>query len=326
MTLPSLGRLERVEARTIWKVESGEFTPWLAKEENLVLLGDAIGMELELEAAEKSVGLFRADLLCRDTASGNWVLIENQLERTDHRHLGQLITYAAGLKAVTIVWVANPFTEEHRAALDWLNEVTRDSINFFGLEVELWRIGTSPVAPKFNVVCEPNDWSESVSNAATALTGAAPTETKQLQLEYWSALSGVLKQAHSPVKPQKPLAQHWTNFALGKSNVYLVAVVNTVDAKIGVHVALVGDTGKTYYSQLLQEKTAIENEFGQALEWRELPGRKESQVGLILSADPTTRAEWPVQHQWLKTTLEKMHVVFAPRAKALQLPSEPTET
>src|SRR5688572_25993403 len=98
--LPPLGRLERVDARSIWKVEYGDFTPWLAKEENLALLGDAIGIELELEAAEKNVGLFRADILCRDTASGNWVLVENQLERTDHRHLGQLITYAAGLKAV----------------------------------------------------------------------------------------------------------------------------------------------------------------------------------------------------------------------------------
>jgi hypothetical protein len=163
MSQPSLGRLERVDLRTAWLSESGDFTPWLASEENISLLGDTIHLELEVEAQEKNVGPFRADILCKDTASDNWVLIENQLERTDHSHLGQLITYAAGLQAVTIVWIAERFTEEHRAALDWLNEATSEDINFFGLEVERWRIGNSPVAPKFNVVSSPNDWTRRVS-------------------------------------------------------------------------------------------------------------------------------------------------------------------
>src|SRR4029079_16711090 len=116
-------------------------------EENIAELGRAIGIEeLELEAKEQNVGPFRADILCKD-GMGNWVLVENQLERTDHSHLGQLLTYAAGLKAVTIVWIAQHFTEEHRAALDWLNEITDERISFFGLEIELWRIGESPIAP-----------------------------------------------------------------------------------------------------------------------------------------------------------------------------------
>src|ERR1044071_9814117 len=137
----SLGRLEKVYLRVVWINESDDFTPWLAAEANIEILGDAIGMELEVEAQEQSVGPFRADILCKDTANGNWVLIENQLERTDHTHLAQLLTYAAGLKAVTIVWIANLFTEEHRAALDWLNEITDSRFNFFGLEIELWKIG-----------------------------------------------------------------------------------------------------------------------------------------------------------------------------------------
>lgn len=149
---PTLGRLERIDLRNAWLSESSSFTPWLAESANMKLLGDAIGIELEVEAQEKDVGPFRADILCKDTATGHWVLIENQLERTDHTHLGQLMTYAAGLDAVTIVWLAQRFTEEHRAALDWLNRVTDERINFFGLEIELWRIGDSPMAPKFNVV------------------------------------------------------------------------------------------------------------------------------------------------------------------------------
>ena len=111
-------------------------------------------------------------------------MIENQLERTNHTHLGQLITYAAGLRAVTIVWVANPFTEEHRAALDWMNDITDTRFNFFGLEIELSRIGNSPLAPKFNVVSKPNDWSKTVTEGVTRVE---LSETQQLQLDFWTA-------------------------------------------------------------------------------------------------------------------------------------------
>lgn len=133
----NLGKLEKVELRKIWKHEASEFTPWLAQEDNIRLLGDTIGIELGIESQEEQVGPFRADILCKDTANNNWVLIENQLEKTDHNHLGQLLTYAAGFDAVTIIWIAQKFTEEHRAALDWLNERTDENVTFFGLEIEL---------------------------------------------------------------------------------------------------------------------------------------------------------------------------------------------
>ena len=125
-------------------------------------MANALGLELEIEAQEKEVGSFRADILCKDLDNESWVLIENQLERTDHTHLGQLLTYAAGLQAVTIIWIAARFSEEHRASLDWLNEITDESFRFFGLEVELWKIGSSPAAPKFNIVSKPNDWTLSL--------------------------------------------------------------------------------------------------------------------------------------------------------------------
>ena len=136
-----LGRLQRVSLRDIWQHEASDFTPWLAKEENLALLGETLSLELELEGQEENVGPFKADILCKDTLSGQFVLIENQLERTDHSHLGQLITYAAGLEAVTIVWIADRFTDEHRAALDWLNEISDDSAHFFGLELNSGGLG-----------------------------------------------------------------------------------------------------------------------------------------------------------------------------------------
>ena len=149
--MQKLGRLERVKLREAWSTEAQDFTPWLAREENLAILSETLEVELQPEAQEKSVGPFRADILCRNADDGGtWVLIENQLERTDHLHLGQLLTYAAGLNAVTICWIAASFTDEHRAALDWLNEITDERFHFFGLEVELWRIGDSEPAPKFN--------------------------------------------------------------------------------------------------------------------------------------------------------------------------------
>ena len=143
---------------------AGRFTPWLAQEENLGLLGESLGLTLELEATEQSVGPFAADILCKDPMTEQWVLIENQLEQTDHTHLGQIITYAAGLNAVTIIWIAATFVEQHRAALDWLNEITAEGTDFFGVEVELWGIGDAPqLAPKFNIVSKPNAWSKSVA-------------------------------------------------------------------------------------------------------------------------------------------------------------------
>ena len=184
-----LGKLEKVDLRQIWQNEGQDFTPWLAQKENLELLGEVIGIELELEAQEKNVGPFRADILCKNTSDDSLVLIENQIERTDHKHLGQLLTYASGLQSVVIVWVASKFTEEHRKALDWLNEITDEKFRFFGLEVELWKIGNSSVAPKFNIVSQPNNWSKAVAQAAKNLDTQETSETKGLQYRYWQNLS-----------------------------------------------------------------------------------------------------------------------------------------
>ncbi len=309
-----LGRLDRVDLREIWTSESADFTPWLAETDNLVILGDTIGLELELESQETKVGPFRADILCRDTGTNAWVLIENQLERTDHCHLGQLLTYAAGLKAVTVVWIAERFTEEHRAALDWLNEITDEKFAFFGLEIELWQIASSPVAPKFNVVCKPNDWSKTISEAAEGEI----TETKLLQQEYWASLRDLLLERKSIVKPQKPRPQHWTNFAVGRSFFGIHATVNTVKNWLQVGMSCTGPHGKAHFQILKQQKNAIETEIGCPLEWEELPGKKESRIALRkYGVDVADREKWLSQHAWLAEKLEAFHKAFAPRVKDL---------
>jgi hypothetical protein len=313
-----LGRLERVDLREVWPSEDGDFTPWLARPENIELLGEAIGLELEVEAQEKDVGPFRADILCKDTATNTWVLVENQLERTDHSHLGQLLTYAAGLQAVTIVWVAQQFTDEHRAALDWLNEITDGRFNFFGLEIELWRIGGSPVAPKFNVVCQPNDWTQTVSQIATSLDAMELTDTKRLQLEFWTAFRRLLQERGSRIRGTKPLPQNWNNFAIGRSDIWLETFVNTRDKRIAVALAFGGPQARAHFDQLHQERPPIEAEVGQELDWHAEPGKKQCRVFLRWEeTDPALRDKWPEQHEWLREKLELFHRVFAQRVKNL---------
>ncbi len=318
MTVASLSRLEPVDLRHVWTSEAGDFTPWLAQEENLKLLGETIGIELELEAQEKQVGPFRADILCKDTATGDWVLIENQLERTNHAHLGQLLTYAAGLKAVSIVWIADRFTDEHRAALDWLNEITDDRFNFFALEIEVWKIGDSPVAPKFNVVCKPNDWTETIRGAAKSIEPGELSDTRLLQQRYWTALREILLDRKSVVIPRKPLPQSWTEFTVGRSDFGMHASVNTQKNWIRVGMSCFGKNAKAHYRLIEEDKEAIEEEIGSALEWEELPHRKESRIAVRRwKVDPKNRDDWPNQHLWMAETLEAFHRAFAPRVKKL---------
>ena len=319
MKAPALGRLQRHDLRNIWVSEATDFTPWLAQPENLAMLGETLGLTLELEAQERAVGPFRADILCRDIGNGHWVLIENQLERTNHSHLGQLLTYASGLDAVTIVWIAAQFTEEHRSTLDWLNKITDDSFRFFGLEVELWRIGDSPAAPKFNIVSKPNDWSHSVAQAARAIDETELSETRIMQRNYWAALNKVFDAIGGPISGnKKPQPQAWMSFPIGRSHFHLNAVMIRPEERIRAELYIGGDRAKAFFGLLQREKQAIEKELGLALEWEELPSQQDCRISLYHNeVDPEDEADWPRQHEWLAKRLNEMHRVFAQRVRAL---------
>jgi hypothetical protein len=325
MTAP-LSTLERVPLRDAWKGEAADFTPWLASEPGLKLLGDTLGMELVRVEEERPVGPFRADILAKrsDVPEEHWVLVENQLEKTDHAHLGQLLTYGAGLKAATIVWVAETFTDEHRAALDWLNDITAEAFEFYGVEIELWRIGGSAPAPKFNLVARPNDWTKAAQD--TKAQDGAVSPLKQQQCRYWAALRALLLQKKGLVKPQKARPQHWAPFSIGRSGAWLSASINSKEKLIAVELALRGPPGKVWFHEIAAQKQAVELAIGAALSWEDLPGKIMSRVALYRhDTDATNEGTWPEQHAWLADTLETFAKVFRPRVKALSGVSEPED-
>jgi hypothetical protein len=328
-----LGRLQKVDLRDYWQSEAGDFTPWLAQAENIELLGEAIGIELEVEAQEKNVGPFRADILCKDTADDHWVLVENQLERTDHTHLGQLLTYAAGLNAVTIVWVSAQFTEEHRAALDWPNDITDDRFNFFGLEVELWRIGDSLAAPKFNVVSKPNDWTRSVSGAARSISESPTTDTQQLQLDFWTGLLDHVRDRDFPLKTPKAYPQSWMWMGIGRTGFGLSGNVSTWSFEKGQYgqgevraeLTIQHEDCIAFFELLRADISAIEAQFGEKLNWYSKEGVKTCRIYVIREADIQDRSVWPELYEWLRAKLAALRGVFRERVKALDAKDWRTE-
>lgn len=247
--------------------------------------------------------------------------VQRQLERTDHVHLGQLLTYASGLEAVTIVWIAARFTEEHRSTLDWLNRITNESFRFFGLEVELWRIGNSAPAPKFNIVSKPNDWSQSVAQAARAIDDSELTDTRRVQRAYWAALNTYLNAIAGPVAGnKKPQPQSWMGYSIGRSRFHLAAVMIRPKRQIRSELYLSGEQAKVHFSLLKAQTTEIERELDYPLTWEELPSRQDCRISCYLSdVDPENESDWPRQHEWLASRLNDMHRVFANRVRVLDV-------
>ena len=222
----------------------------LAQEENLNALSEALSLgELELVAKEHWVGEFKLDILC--ACGDEQVIIENQLEKTNHTHLGQILTYAAGTGAKKVIWIAESFRPEHVAALEFLNQNTTDDLNFFAVEVELWRIGDSPLAPKFEVVVKPNQWAKVGREQARAASSATPT--KQLQLKLWHALIEVLSKKAHHIRPQTPRPQHWLNIAIGRAGFKMAPTASHKDDRLGVEVYIFHDESKKMYEVLIHQ-------------------------------------------------------------------------
>lgn len=229
-----------------------------------------------------------------------WVLIENQIEKTDHTHLGQVITYASGLDAATIIWVAREFTEEHRTAIDWLNNISGEEFNFFGLEIELWQIGDSLPAPRFNVVAKPNDWKKSVTNASKKIKSDDLSDLGQKRLAYWNEFKLFLEKSETDIQIETAPARGYVEFPLNISGVVVSSFVSFASNSVGVFVRLMGHNAESSYKSLLSKKATIEKNGEYNMKWAETkPGYKYHIFCERTNTNPENDSKREVQFQWL---------------------------
>jgi len=316
----SLSKLERAALRDAWPNEASNFTPWLAEEANLAQLGDVLGLQLELEGVEKQVGSFCADILARDAATQQWVLIENQIAPTDHNHLGQLLTYAAGLDAHTVVWIAETFRDEHRAAIDFLNRVTTDEFAFFAVQIELWRIAESPFAPRFALVAKPNNWSKQ-AQAAKQLSEDDLTETQKLYREFWSKLIEKATNRYRALATRQPFKGNWQTAERirGGNPAFAANATFPWDKSLRCEVYIEGSLAKAAFHELHNRRSEIEQAFGDALAWEALPDAIASRIAYYMPATErcSDRDRWVAQQEWLLTHWPRLADVFRPYIKNL---------
>ncbi|MCA9039266.1 MAG: DUF4268 domain-containing protein [Planctomycetaceae bacterium] len=307
-----LAKIEFVELREVWKHEALDFTNWLAEPENLELLSDEIGIEISLIKTEADVGKFSVDILAEETNTGKKIIIENQLETTDHDHLGKLITYASGMDAEFMVWIVKSVQEEHRQAIDWLNEHTNSDINFFAIQLELWKIADSPPAPKFHIVAKPNDWAKAVKEM-TARTEL--TETQLLQLDFWTEFKKYAETNNGKIKLQKAHAQNWYEVSIGTSNAYLSLTLNSQKHEMGCELYI--PKSPLLFQELEAIKEKIETELNEHLDWQELPGKKASRIKSSAHFDLSEEINWPNAHAWLLNQTTKFRAVFGRQIKMI---------
>jgi len=302
-----LGVMTRVEnLRSIWPDEARDFTPWLAKEQNLKLLGDAVGIDLVLEEKESSVGAFSADIYVKEEGTNRRIIIENQLEATDHDHLGKLITYASGKSADVVIWVVKKARDEHRQAIEWLNQRTDNSLGFFLLEIELWKIDNSRTAVKFNVVEQPNEWAKSAKGSGSQ------SAIQLFQLDFWSSFREAAKQDEEFMQVftlRKEHAHAWYSLSIGNSTCDITLRVNTIKNLVTAAFYIRGD--KELFAELKKESATIEQEMGGKMTWNE--ANKDCTIYNTYKGDVRNKAIWPELFSWLRTKSLQIRKVFKPR-------------
>jgi hypothetical protein len=323
----TLGSLERIDARDVWKNEAYDFTPWLR--ENVHLLGQAVGLELDVEVQQEiAVGLFSADLLGTDLGSSARVLIENQLEQTNHSHLGQLLTYAGGLQTDILIWVAPRIREEHRQALIWLNEHTLEDVLFFGVEIELLRIDGSLPAPHFKLVVAPNEWQKTQTARASKATVSGPTAKQEKYRQFWSdTIRAILERERTftTTNPERAPRQNWCSFSAGRTGFLNSMSFGYEDAAYILRSELYIDTGdkgqnKAAFDLLEAQRGGIDEEVGEPLNWTRRDDIRASRVYMRRAGSIEDDAAWPEFRDWFVKRAFAIRDAFAPRVKALALP------
>lgn len=273
--MKKLGQLKRINPREVWKSEASEFTPWLR--ENMPALADTLGLELDLIEREADVGAFSADLVAKDLNSDRQVVIENQLTATDHDHLGKLLTYAGNMWAGVVVWISSEFRDEHRQALEWLNQVTSQDIDFFGLQVEVLQVDDSAPAPNFSIVAKPSGWQKERRRAVQV------TPRQQRYREFFSALLGELKAAAPHITSARSVGYgHWFSFSAGRSGfTYSFSFARDKRFRVELYIDQgERDLNKSAFDLLMEHEKEIREEVGTLVEWERLEKARASRIAV----------------------------------------------
>lgn len=300
-----LGRIMEVDLRGVW-IKETEFSSWLARDENLALLGEELGLDLTLIKTEADVGDFNVDILAQEAGASTKVIIENQLEVTDHDHLGKLITYASGHEASYIIWIFREMREEHRGAIDWLNQHTTDDVNFFGVKLELWKIGDSDPAPKFDVLCRPNEWAKTVKRQSSQ---EELSEGKLRKLDFWTKLNAYARSYTNEIKLQNGLPQHWLNVAVGSSDAHISLWMDTRKHMLGIQLYV--PHNKDIYKRISEDKDKIEKELGK-LEYYDTSGKAAYVAQYYNNFDIDNQVDYDKYFAWLVERTVAFNRVFRP--------------
>ena len=268
-----ISRLQEVDIRKLWKHEQYDFSAWLAEDENIELLNEKLGLTLVDINTEAYVGAYRCDIVAVDETTGIKVIIENQLENSNHDHLGKIITYASGLDAKVIVWIVKEARDEHRSAIEWLNNNTVQDINFFLIELHAYQIGDSDYAPMFQIVEQPNDFiKESKSQKSTDTLNKSQSE----RLEFWTQFNDHVVARGKPFNIHKAGSAHWYDVSVGTSGVKISIALINKDSYISVELYIFDN--KALFDKLFEEREEIESKLGFKLDWLRLDNSKASRI------------------------------------------------
>ena len=311
--ITDFGQIKSVDLREGWPNEAQDFTPWL--EQHISLLGDALGLELEVQEREAPVGGFSLDLLARDLGRNKTVVIENQLTATDHVHLGQVLTYGAGFDAGAVIWLARTFRDEHRQAIDWLNQHTGEGVEFFGVEIQLLRIDESKLAPNFKLVATPNQWTKEKRQGVVGGT----SEKQEKYRSFFQGLIDELREQHGFTGARKAQPQSWYYFASGFAKVnYGFSFAEKGRARVELYIDRDKEWNERAYDELESDKKALESGLEEGLQWERLDNNKACRISVVRTGTIEDDAEaLEGIRKWSVLRLLRFKDVFGPRLQNL---------
>ena len=268
-----IGKLQEVEIRDLWHHEQYDFSAWLVKDDNIALLNEKLGLTLVDINTEAYVGAYRCDIVAVDETTGIKVIIDNQLENSNHDHLGKIITYASGLDAKVIVWIVKEARDEHRSAIEWLNNNTSKDINFFLIELHAYKIGDSDPAPMFQIIEQPNDFIKESKNNKSA---DAMNKRQSERVEFWTMFNEHIINRGKPFSVRKATTDHWYDIAIGTSAAHISVTLVNKDSFVGVELYI--NSNKALFDKLYEDREEIEKQLGFKMDWQRLDTAKASRI------------------------------------------------